>query len=271
MKLQIKTLNHKLMTVDIEPTQTVFDLKKELSGYPDVGVQPEFQKLIYAGKILSNSDQLGACNIDIKKFLVVMILKQPVAKTPLSEPKGVGDEASNNMTTNVEPILLPNNPESPRTDTASAIETTPQESNKDKLVEQIVGMGYEEMDVRRALEASFNNPERAIEYLIEGMSVSIPNETDMMMDDDSENSEMSMYEMFRTDPVFQSLQSAIEHNPELVNAAIQQVGDSSPALLNLMGENQHDILSMLINASADNDDVENTEQASDEDSGDDEF
>uniref|UniRef100_A0A1B0B094 UV excision repair protein RAD23 n=1 Tax=Glossina palpalis gambiensis TaxID=67801 RepID=A0A1B0B094_9MUSC len=260
------------MTVDIEPTQTVFDLKKELSLYPDVGVQPEFQKLVYAGKILSNQDKLGACNIDVKKFLVVMILKQPVAKMPLSETKSV-DEEANNITANVEPILA-SNLESPRADTASGIETTqpPKDPNKEHLVEQIVGMGYEEVDVRRALEASFGNPERAIEYLIEGIPVSpIPSETDMMMDDDSENSELSMYEMFPTDPVFQSLQSAIQHNPELVNAAIQQVGDSNPALLNWMGENQHDILNMLINANANNEIDENIEQVSEEDSGDDEF
>uniref|UniRef100_A0A1B0A8J1 Ubiquitin-like domain-containing protein n=1 Tax=Glossina pallidipes TaxID=7398 RepID=A0A1B0A8J1_GLOPL len=72
MKLQIKTLNRKSLVVDIEPSQTVYDLKKELCLYPDVGVQPEFQKLMYAGKILSNQDNLSVYNIDTNKFLVVM-------------------------------------------------------------------------------------------------------------------------------------------------------------------------------------------------------
>uniref|UniRef100_A0A1A9WNH2 UV excision repair protein RAD23 n=1 Tax=Glossina brevipalpis TaxID=37001 RepID=A0A1A9WNH2_9MUSC len=268
MKLQIKTLNQNLLIVDIEPSQTVFDLKKELSLYPDVGVQPEFQKLIYAGKILNNQDQLKTCNIDIKKFLVVMTLKQPLAKGPLNENKVPIEGASNITTASVEPIL-PNSGESPIADTASAMETSLLHPDKNQLVEQIVNMGYEEIDVRRALEASFDNPERAIEYLIEGIPISNPNET-ALPDEDSEDSELSMYEMIRADSSFQFLQSTLEHNPELVSAAIQQADDSNPALLNSVGYNQQDILNMLANVV--NTDVnEGGEQVSEEDSADDEF
>lgn len=85
MKLQIKTLTQKSVVIDIEEDQTVFDLKKELSLYPDVGVEPKLQKSIYSGKVLpNNNEKIGSLNIDSKKFLVVMILKQP---EPEQEPQ----------------------------------------------------------------------------------------------------------------------------------------------------------------------------------------
>lgn len=259
MKLQIKTLNQRSLIVDIDESKTVMDLKKELSLYPDVGVKPELQKLIYAGKILNNEDKISAYNIDVKKFLVVMILKQPLAadfptaassQTTKEEVQQQEEQPAKAEETNkvVEPEFK--TPPPPAADV-----TTPPTSNPETeaMVSQIVSMGYPEHDVRRALRASFNNPERAIEYLIEGIptSPSTP-EGDSYTDTDADLS-MTPFEVFRGDPIFQNLRSALQEHPELIDAAIQRIGETNPALLELISENQQEFLSMLIDGSEDDD------------------
>ncbi|TMW40548.1 hypothetical protein DOY81_014372 [Sarcophaga bullata] len=200
MKLQIKTLNQKSLVIDIEDTKTVYELKQELSLYPDIGVKPELQKLIYAGKILENDDKLSVYNIDVKKFLVIMILKQPLVVTPkAAEPQ--------------------------KTESAKEQPVTSKQEEK-KLVTQIMSMGYPESEVRKALEASFNNPERAVEFLIEGIP-STP-EVEAYSEDNEANLNTPFDELLRTDPIYQTLRSTLQRQPELLDAAIQRIGEQIP-------------------------------------------
>lgn len=298
MKLQIKTLSQKSLMVDIDLSKTVYELKKELSLYPDVGVKPELQKLIYAGKILFNEQPLSAYNIDAKKFLVVMVLKQPeeigvetatsgagssvsaageaaVARAAASTPTAKETEA---VKETPPPEVKPPSPQMPApipivTAAAEAPVTTPQRTAtaplqqpqparptsgvNDEMVANIVCMGYPEVEVRRALAASFNNPERAIEYLIEGIPESVlmqPENALLYGGDNEADVGMSPFEMFRSDPLFRNLRRAIQQHPDLINDAIQRVGEANPAILQLINENQQEFLSSLIEGSDDDDD-----------------
>ncbi|KAM7350548.1 UV excision repair protein RAD23 homolog B [Cochliomyia hominivorax] len=287
MKLQIKTLNQKSLVVDIEETKTVYDLKKELSLYPDIGVKPELQKLIYAGKILVNEDKLSTCNIDVKKFLVIMILKQPLPEPPKTEApqqqETKKDEAEvakvkeeikqeetpkinvNSSTTNSPAVTTPTSATT-ASETEFKTPTAPAQldSKKQELVNQIVSMGYPESDVRRALAASFYNPERAIEYLIEGIPTTPSTPEGESYSDTDADLSMTPFEVFRGDPTFQSLRNALQQHPELLDAAIQRVGETNPALLNLISENQQEFLSMLVDGSDDDDDEEYDDDMEDE-------
>ncbi|XP_061402192.1 UV excision repair protein RAD23 homolog A-like [Musca vetustissima] len=279
MKLQVKTLNQKSLVVEIDEDKTVYELKKELSLYPDVGVSPELQKLIYAGKILENEDKISSYNIDVKKFLVIMILKQPLP-VPTAVPKKEAEEkkaaAVDEATTPKETkttaaseaeFKTPTTPAAAATtpSTPAAVTTTPVSTNPETeaMVAQIVSMGYVEHDVRRALKASFNNPERAIEYLIEGIptSPSTP-EGDSYIEDTDADLSMTPFEVFRGDPVFHNLRSALQQHPELIDVAIQRIGETNPALLELISENQEEFLSMLLDGS--DDDEEDDDEEDDE-------
>ncbi|XP_037938866.1 UV excision repair protein RAD23 homolog B-like [Teleopsis dalmanni] len=250
MKLQVKTLSQKLISVDIDESKTVYDLKKELALSPIVGVQPELQKLIYAGKILTNEEVLSQCNIDSKKFLVVMVLKQPQEDTPTS--------SSASAVTNVSESTAESNKKTEAPVPAPAAATTKEPtlsspaavSNEEQMVQNIVSMGYPESEVRLALAASFFNPERAIEYLIEGIPAAA--ESGSLAEYGGEDT-VSPLEVFRGDPLFRSLRSAIRQHPEMLDDAIIRIGESNPEILGLINDNQDEFLRMLVEDSDEED------------------
>ena len=258
MKLQIKTLNQKSLVIDIEDTRTVYELKQELSLYPDIGVKPELQKLIYSGKILENDDKLSVYNIDVKKFLVIMILKQPLVVTPkAAEPKNIASEKEQPVTSKQEEKKVEEKPKAneeskPKATIPAATESgpelrtpaTPADDKINELVTQIMSMGYPENEVRKALEASFNNPERAVEFLIEGIP-SIP-EAEAYSEENENNLNTPFDELLRNDPTYQTLRSTLQRQPELLDAAIQRISETNPSFLNLVSENQAEFLSMLL-------------------------
>lgn len=346
MKLTIKTLDQKTFYVDFDEAQSVWDLKSHLHTLPEIGVRPELQQLIYAGRVLENDNSLKSYDVDERKFLVVMAKKAPPVSLPVKSeataettkpadvPKVTGDAsntdaagkgksevvattaasaaeekstapaggtATNILTTTAATAGTGTTTTLATTEVTSATTTQPQEQQgrnvlqamdfsptaaaSESMVQQIMGMGYGEYEVRRALLASFNNPDRAIEYLIEGIpeiTEATPEQPGNPIADlglsgggvggggggvagllstgsggggggtgtgaiqtDSGGMADNPLSFLRQDPRFMQMRRVIRQRPELLSSVLARIGETNPALLDIIREHQSEFVTML--------------------------
>ncbi|KAL8600759.1 hypothetical protein ACOMHN_055954 [Nucella lapillus] len=207
--------------------------------------------------------------------------------TPVSQPQTAGTQPPTDSSVAApaspasQPASQPQSAEGGATGTAvqSAESTLVTGSAYESMVSEIMMMGFEREQVVRALRASFNNPDRAVEYCLGG----IP---DMPAQDESTPVQGSgnppaagtgtpastgapptqappsglasaqspapqaagtreTLEFLRSQPQFQRMRSAIRENPGLLPALLQQIGQSNPPLLALISQNQERFVEML--------------------------
>ena len=109
---------------------------------------------------------------------------------------------------------------------------------------------------RRLLRASFNNPDRAVEYLVTGFPSELNEPQPQEPSDPSversgaaavetSGGEENPLEFLRSQPQFQQMRQVIQQNPQLLNAVMQQIGQNNPQLLQLITQNQEAFVRML--------------------------
>ncbi|XP_054842690.1 UV excision repair protein RAD23 homolog B [Eublepharis macularius] len=138
----------------------------------------------------------------------------------------------------------------------------------ENMVTEIMSMGYEREQVIAALRASFNNPDRAVEYLL--MGIPGDRESQGMADPPqaastgaSPSSAVAAaaattttttttsstgghpLEFLRNQPQFQQMRQIIQQNPSLLPALLQQIGRENPQLLQQISQHQEHFIQML--------------------------
>ncbi|ODV90546.1 hypothetical protein CANCADRAFT_107776 [Tortispora caseinolytica NRRL Y-17796] len=196
MKLALRDLKQTKWTVEIADDASVLDLRKKICD--DKGWDLSSLKLIYSGKILDDSKTVASYKIQETGFVVCMVTKmkpQQSAAKPASAnaASGSGSAASAasaaaagtaTTSTHVAPPtpITPANPSVPADTNApaqpsfndpSAFSTG---SARTKAIESMMEMGYPKDEVERAMRAAFNNPDRAVEYLLTGLPDSVATE-----------------------------------------------------------------------------------------------
>ncbi|KAH8269773.1 hypothetical protein KR018_001476 [Drosophila ironensis] len=305
MLITIKNLQQQTFTVEFDAAKTVLELKLKIFNDRGSEYVVEKQKLIYAGVILVDERTIESYNVDEKKFVVVMLTRdaapaaqscfkesdKPVGRSiPLDRSSESTEKSTVNAETSTAPESItpfastlvahaPTDPGNARTDSSN--ELVDERGNEslqlraesnllmgdeyNQTVTSMVEMGYPREQVERAMAASFNNPERAVEYLING----IPDEGESIFDvgEQSANptsisntaqnmslpsvslptnsSSSDPFEFLRSQPQFLQMRSLIYQNPHLLHAVLQQIGQTNPALLQLISENQDAFLNML--------------------------
>ncbi|XP_011949451.1 PREDICTED: UV excision repair protein RAD23 homolog A isoform X3 [Cercocebus atys] len=199
--ITLKTLQQQTFKIRMEPDETVKVLKEKIEAekgrdaFPVAG-----QKLIYAGKILSDDVPIRDYRIDEKNFVVVMVTKTkagqgtsappeasptaapesstsfpPAPTSGMSHPQPAAREDKSPSeesapTTSPESVSgsVPSSGSSGREEDAASTLVTG--SEYETMLTEIMSMGYERERVVAALRASYNNPHRAVEYLLTQIS-----------------------------------------------------------------------------------------------------
>ncbi|XP_034047866.1 UV excision repair protein RAD23 homolog B isoform X3 [Thalassophryne amazonica] len=297
MQITLKTLQQQTFKVDIDEEETVKTLKEKIEqekgkdNFPLAG-----QKLIYAGKILSDETPLKEYKIDEKNFVVVMVTKPKVAPQPVPalsptaptlsttapEAPPASVSTSENQTV---PVSTDDKPEEKPSVTAEPASTPVSSSETsmstnlideavstlvtgisyDAMVTEMMLMGYEREQVVAALRASFNNPDRAVEYLLTGIpgrdrghstrredappasgvpavpagGGSVPASTT------SSTAGGNPLNFLRNQPQFHVMRQLIQQNAALLPALLQEIGRENPELLQEISNHQEQFIQML--------------------------
>lgn len=303
MQITLKTLQQQTFKIDIDAEETVKALKEKIEnekgkeGFPVAG-----QKLIYAGKILSDDTALKEYKIDEKNFVVVMVAKPKAAPAAAQPSPAPSTTTSSSTTASTTPssagATAPENPpesaakedkpadEKPPTSAAPASTPTRSSANVnifeeatsalvtgqsyENMVTEMMLMGYEREQVVAALRASFNNPDRAVEYLLTGIPVgegdsnpgaeqvtpagggtpavstgALTSPTSTAPSQPTAASGANPLEFLRNQPQFQQMRQIIQQNPSLLPALLQQIGRENPQLLQQISSHQEQFIQML--------------------------
>ncbi|XP_030291798.1 UV excision repair protein RAD23 homolog B isoform X1 [Sparus aurata] len=295
MQITLKTLQQMTFKIDIDEEETVKTLKEKIEqekGKDNFSVSG--LKLIYAGKILNDDTALKEYKINEKNFVVVMVTKaktasqpSPTSSAPSTTAPAAPTASSSSSETSTERASTDDKPEESPSSTAEPA-TTPVGSSEastntnlideavstlvtgqsyDAMVNEMMLMGYEREQVVAALRASFNNPDRAVEYLLTGIPGRDATGSDAAASPVSgapapaaptsgssapantgsspSAGGVNPLSFLRNQPQFQMMRQLIQQNASLLPALLQEIGRENPELLQEISSHQEQFIQML--------------------------
>ncbi|KAM7265433.1 hypothetical protein ACFE04_003116 [Oxalis oulophora] len=139
-------------------------------------------------------------------------------------------------------------------------------SNLDSTIQEILDMGggtWDRDTVVRALRATFNNPERAVDYLYSGIpeQAEVPavapvsgtewfifyatGPTQLLGAGAADATPAGNLDFLRNSQQFQALRALVQANPQILQPMLQELGKQNPQLVRMIQEHQGDFLRLL--------------------------
>ncbi|KAI3766137.1 hypothetical protein L2E82_16187 [Cichorium intybus] len=279
MKLTVKTLKGSHFEIRVQPSDTIMAVKKNIEDVQGKDNYPCGQQLlIHNGKVLKDETTLADNKVSEEGFLVVMLSK--------SKSSNTGGTSSTQPSSTTAPPSNPTSTSSSGPATATVTAPAPAVSDTygeaasnvvnsnsvDQTVQHIMDIGggsWDKETVTRALQAAFNNPERAIDYLYSGIpdtvDVAVPvsqpatgvapvsggpnasplNLFPQEMPSGGAGGNLGSLDFLRNNQQFQALRTMVQSNPQILQPMLQELGKQNPQLLGLIQENHAEFLQLI--------------------------
>ncbi|PNH05354.1 putative DNA repair protein RAD23 [Tetrabaena socialis] len=309
MKLTFRTIVGKSFNIEAEESLTISALKDKVTE-----TQPECvrdaMKLVYKGKVLDDATTVGDNQITESSFVVVFVQpKKAEAAKPAAAPSSVPTEAAPvaissapaaeappvvSSAAGAAPAAASHPAAAPAAVAASAATAAVNPADAyttaasgllagnalESAVSNIMEMGFPHDEVVRAMRAAFNNPDRAVEYLMSGIPASAgppppaaapqhgnPSAAQAAQRAADVGPNAQPFNMFggpapgaaaagegegnpalaalRGNPAVGMLRAAVAQDPRSLVPLLQQLGRSNPELVQAINQNQQEFLRML--------------------------
>ncbi|CAL6283140.1 unnamed protein product [Bathycoccus prasinos] len=183
MKIHLKTLTAQKFEIEIsDPSKTTILQCKKLAieGQPQLGAETDFLVFVHKGQVLEDEKTVSEAEITEDGFVVVMSkkTKKPAEKTTTSAPAATPANPPATSAPDVPAVEAVPAAAPPAAAVAAAPQTAevPVSSpglvvgaELEKAIEELQAMGFPRDQCVAALRAAFNNPDRAVEYLLNGI------------------------------------------------------------------------------------------------------
>jgi len=262
MKVVCKTVAGASCEIDVEGTDTLSAIKDKVEKAMDSLGGP-VGKVIHMGKVLEDGKTVADYGVTEGQSFVIMVSKAKPTPKPAAAPAAATPEASAAQPATA--VATPSYEAS-----ASALVTG---DGLEQTVLQIMEMGFEREMVMKAMRAAFNNPDRAVEYLMtsipEGFEAPPPQGAPGggaappggapgggMVDpamlaalgqqmQGPEGGGGGALDYLRTDPQFNMLRTLVQARPDMLQPLLQQIGQAHPEVLQVIQSNQEEFVRLM--------------------------
>ncbi|EGV60805.1 UV excision repair protein rad23 [Yamadazyma tenuis] len=171
MQITFKDFKKQKLTIDVEVDDTVLKTKETVASQKSCDVSQ--LKFVYSGKVLADDQSLGSYKIKEGDSIIYMISKAKKPVVPVAEPPTAATTGDSSESAASEPVAPTPSATTVAPVSEEAGSAFAQGSEREATIQNIMEMGYDRDQVEQALRAAFNNPHRAVEYLLTGIPESL--------------------------------------------------------------------------------------------------